>query len=65
YVNPAVAVAAGVVLLDEPLTPAMIIAFAMILVGSALATGRGPVPADEDLDSDNDVADQSFSYGQS
>ncbi|MBO0881672.1 MAG: DMT family transporter [Mycobacterium sp.] len=63
YVNPAVAVVAGVALLDEPLTPAMIIAFAMVLVGSALATGRGPVPVDEDLDSGNDVADQSFSYG--
>jgi drug/metabolite transporter (DMT)-like permease len=65
YVNPAVAVVAGVVLLGEPLTPAMIIAFAMILVGSVLATGRSPVPADEDLDSGNDVADQSLSYGQS
>jgi drug/metabolite transporter (DMT)-like permease len=64
YVNPAVAVVAGVVLLGEPLTPAMISAFAMILVGSALATGRGPVPADEDLDSGNEIADQSFSYGQ-
>jgi drug/metabolite transporter (DMT)-like permease len=45
YVNPAVAVAAGVVLLGEPLTAEMVSAFAMILVGSVLATGRGHVPA--------------------
>jgi drug/metabolite transporter (DMT)-like permease len=51
YVNPAVAVLAGVVLLGEPLTWAMVSAFALILVGSALATGRSTVPADEDLDS--------------
>jgi drug/metabolite transporter (DMT)-like permease len=49
YVNPAVAVVAGVVLLGEPLTPAMVSAFAMILVGSVLAAARGTVPADEDL----------------
>jgi drug/metabolite transporter (DMT)-like permease len=49
YVNPAVAVAAGVLLLGEPLTPAMVAAFALILVGSVLATSRGRVPAGEDL----------------
>jgi hypothetical protein len=41
----------GVVLLDEPFTPAMVSAFAMILFGSVLATGRGTVPADDDVDS--------------
>lgn len=49
YVNPAVAVVAGVVLLGEPFAPAMISAFAMILVGSVLATGPGRPAAGEDL----------------
>jgi len=40
YVNPAVAVAAGVLLLDEPLTNLVIVAFALILAGSVLATAR-------------------------
>lgn len=40
YVNPAVAVAAGVLLLDEPLTPVTIAAFVLILSGSVLATAR-------------------------
>lgn len=38
YVNPAVAVTAGVVLLSEPLTATMIVAFVLILGGSVLAT---------------------------
>ncbi|HEU5110315.1 MAG TPA: EamA family transporter [Micromonosporaceae bacterium] len=41
YVNPAVAVTAGVILLSEPLTTPILAAFALILVGSVLATGRG------------------------
>ncbi|MEO3746162.1 DMT family transporter [Plantactinospora sp. B5E13] len=40
YVNPAVAVVAGVVLLDEPLTVAVVVAFTLILAGAVLATGR-------------------------
>lgn len=51
YVNPAVAVVAGVVLLDEAFTPAMVSAFAMILFGSVLATRRGSAPADDNVDS--------------
>ena len=45
YVNPAVAVALGVSVLGERLTPAMAVAFALILGGSVLATrpgGAGP-----------------------
>lgn len=38
YVNPAVAVAAGVALLGEPLTASIVIAFLLILAGSVLAT---------------------------
>jgi drug/metabolite transporter (DMT)-like permease len=46
YVNPAVAVAAGAVFLDERLTAGIAVAFALILAGSVLATAapRRPVP---------------------
>jgi EamA-like transporter family len=50
YVNLAVAVAAGVVLLSEPLTTTILVSFAPILDGSVLATaqqtdsGRTTVP---------------------
>jgi drug/metabolite transporter (DMT)-like permease len=40
YVNPAVAIAAGVVLLGEPLTAGMLIGFPLVLAGSMLATWR-------------------------
>jgi drug/metabolite transporter (DMT)-like permease len=50
YLNPAVAVALGAGVLGEQLTPAIGVAFALILAGSVLAT-RGPArigaPADE------------------
>jgi drug/metabolite transporter (DMT)-like permease len=51
YVNPAVAVLLGVVVLGEPFTTGIAIGFPLILAGSVLATGRGrdimmePVPA--------------------
>lgn len=54
YVNPAVAVTAGVVLLGEPLSITIVASFALILCGSVLATRRDadrpeqpglPVPA--------------------
>ena len=48
YVNPAVAVALGVSVLGEPLTPAIVAAFVLILTGSVLATRSGlprPQPA--------------------
>lgn len=41
YVNPAVAVAAGALFLDERLTVGVLAAFALILTGSVLATA-GP-----------------------
>jgi drug/metabolite transporter (DMT)-like permease len=40
YVNPAVALAAGVIVLNEPLTPWHLLGLALILTGSALATRR-------------------------
>jgi drug/metabolite transporter (DMT)-like permease len=42
YVNPAVAAALGVTLLNEPLTVGMVIGFALVLAGSILATGGTP-----------------------
>ncbi|GAA2617821.1 EamA family transporter [Actinomadura fulvescens] len=42
YVNPAVAVIAGVVLLSEPLTATIVVSFGLILCGSVLATVRQP-----------------------
>jgi len=39
YLNPAVALAAGVLLLGEPFTPGTAIGFILILAGSWLATG--------------------------
>jgi drug/metabolite transporter (DMT)-like permease len=49
YVNPAVAIALGIVLLGEPLTLGMILGFPMIVLGSILATSRsrGSEPTEE------------------
>jgi drug/metabolite transporter (DMT)-like permease len=48
YVNPAVAVILGVVILSEPITLGTVVGFALIVVGCALATGvaqlRAPRP---------------------
>ena len=40
YINPAVAVALGVVFLNEPFTVGIVVGFALVLLGSALATRR-------------------------
>ena len=45
YVNPAVAVAAGVLFLDEALTAAVVVAFTLILAGSFLATAASTARA--------------------
>jgi drug/metabolite transporter (DMT)-like permease len=50
YVNPAVAVVLGVAVLGEPLTPRMLAAFALILVGSVLATTTRRVEQDGGVD---------------
>jgi drug/metabolite transporter (DMT)-like permease len=44
YINPAVAVALGVLLLNEPLTYGIVTGFALILLGSVVATRRAPAP---------------------
>jgi len=51
YVNPAVAVAAGVAFLSEPFTVTIAVSFALILAGSLLATwtGRGGPAGPADL----------------
>lgn len=41
YINPVVALALGVSLLHEPLTAGMLVGFALVLLGSFLATSRG------------------------
>jgi drug/metabolite transporter (DMT)-like permease len=47
YVNPAVAAVVGVIFLDERLTVGMLLGFALVLAGSALATRREPAPVPE------------------
>jgi drug/metabolite transporter (DMT)-like permease len=58
YVNPAVAVVAGVIVLGEPLTIAILASFVLILAGSALATAstRAPRPAPTDAPSPTSLA---------
>jgi drug/metabolite transporter (DMT)-like permease len=41
YINPAVAITLGVLLLGEPFTVGMAIGFPLVIVGSVLATARG------------------------
>lgn len=45
YVNPAVAIALGVWLLDEPLTTGLLVGFPLVLLGSVLATAPGRTAA--------------------
>ena len=46
YINPAVAIALGVVLLSEPLTAGMLLGFPLVIAGSVLATARGVAAAE-------------------
>jgi drug/metabolite transporter (DMT)-like permease len=45
FVNPAVALVLGIVVLDEPLTLGAVVGFPLILAGCLLATRRSAVPA--------------------
>jgi drug/metabolite transporter (DMT)-like permease len=45
YVNPAVAVAAGALVLDEPVTAWTVAGFVLVVLGSVLVTRRPPRPA--------------------
>ena len=56
FVNPAVAVGLGVVLLGEPFTLGLAVGLPLVLVGCVLATRRGPVRTDRPQLGDVDVA---------
>jgi drug/metabolite transporter (DMT)-like permease len=46
YVNPAVAIVLGALVLDEPLTSGMLVGFPLVILGSFLGTMRSkPAPA--------------------
>ncbi len=47
YVNPAVAILLGAVVLGEPLTTGLIIGFPLVILGSILGTWRSPAPPPE------------------
>jgi drug/metabolite transporter (DMT)-like permease len=47
YINPAVAITLGVLLLNEPFTAGMAIGFPLVILGSVLATARGRRPRPE------------------
>jgi hypothetical protein len=44
YVNPAVAILLGALILDEPITTGLILGFPLIIVGSILGTWRSAPP---------------------
>jgi drug/metabolite transporter (DMT)-like permease len=50
YVNPAVAAVLGMLVLREVLTPAMVAGFALVILGSTLATRRPATAAVPDVD---------------
>ena len=56
YLNPAVAAALGVLILDESVTPGMLLGLVLVLVGSAIAT-RSPDGAAGDAATDLPPAD--------
>ena len=47
YVNPAVAVVAGALVLDEPVTAVKVVGFALVVLGSVLVTRRAPTVVEE------------------
>jgi drug/metabolite transporter (DMT)-like permease len=49
YVNPAVAIVLGAVVLSEPLTLGMAIGFPLVIAGSVLGTSRPRTPARQEL----------------
>jgi len=49
YVNPAVAVLLGALVLDEPITLGLILGFPLIILGSILGTWRSATPAEDPL----------------
>jgi drug/metabolite transporter (DMT)-like permease len=49
YVNPAVAIVLGALVLSEPLTLGMVIGFPLVIVGSVLGTSRARRDAQPEL----------------
>jgi drug/metabolite transporter (DMT)-like permease len=49
YINPAVAITLGVLLLNEPFTAGMAIGFPLVILGSVLATARVRRRADAEV----------------
>jgi drug/metabolite transporter (DMT)-like permease len=47
YVNPAVAILLGAIVLDEPLTIGLAIGFPLVIIGSVLGTWRSTPPPAE------------------
>jgi drug/metabolite transporter (DMT)-like permease len=56
YVNPAVAIVLGALVLSEPLTLGMAIGFPLVILGSYLGTMRGRKPAHADASAPAAVA---------
>ena len=50
YVNPAVAILLGALVLDEPITTGLVLGFPLIIVGSILGTWRSAPPEATALD---------------
>lgn len=55
YINPAVAITLGVLLLNEPFTAGMAIGFPLVIIGSVLATARVRVRGNNALADDDQV----------
>jgi drug/metabolite transporter (DMT)-like permease len=67
YINPVVAVAAGVALLGEPLTVTIITSFVLIITGCILATGRQQdqqMPQDQQDEQDQQASERSAAQGR-
>ena len=59
YVNPAVAVLLGALILDEPITTGLLLGFPLIILGSVLGTWRNaPPPEATGLDSQSSVSSE-------
>jgi drug/metabolite transporter (DMT)-like permease len=58
YVNPAVAIILGALVLDEPLTIGLAIGFPLVIIGSVLGTWRStPAPAEAVGAGDDDLSE--------
>lgn len=56
YINPAVAIVLGVLILHEPVTVGLMIGFPLVILGAILATSRGTAAAPEPIVDDEEAA---------